>query len=80
MHNEIFVHLLDFPSTSVKETVTCNEDGSYSIFINAKLNQEQQNDAYMHALKHILRLDFESNSSVGRLEAYAHNLYKEKAI
>ncbi len=74
MHNDIFIHVLDFHNTNVKETVTCNEDGSYSIFINAKLNQEQQNDAYIHALKHILRLDFESNCSVDRLEAYAHRL------
>lgn len=77
MHNDIFVYVMDFKSSTIKETVTCNEDGSYSIFINARLNQEQQNDAYMHALKHILRLDFESNSSVDRIEAYAHNLYKK---
>ena len=68
---------MDFKSSTIKETVTCNEDGSYSIFINARLNQEQQNDAYMHALKHILKLDFESNNSVDRLEAYAHGIYKK---
>ena len=70
--NNVYVHIIDFKSTTAKETVTCNDDGSYSIFINARLNQEQQNNAYIHALKHIVRLDFESNTSVDILEAYAH--------
>jgi len=72
--NNIYVHLLDFKTTKSKETVTCNEDGSYSIFINSRLNQEQQTNAYMHALGHIMRLDFECTSSVDTIEAYAHKL------
>lgn len=73
MTEDIFVKIIDFPTTKVAETVTCNEDGSYTIFINAKLNKEQQNNAYIHALGHILRLDFEcKTSNVDVLEAYAH--------
>ena len=70
--NNIYVHILDFKTTKIKETVTCNEDGSYSVFLNAKLTHKQQCDAYMHALGHIMQLDFESSSSAGLLEAYAH--------
>lgn len=75
--NNIYVHVVDFKTTKIKETVTCNEDGSYSIFLNAKLTHKQQSDAYIHALGHITRLDFESSSCVDLLEAYAH---KKNAI
>ena len=75
--NNIYVHVVDFKTTKIKEAVTCNEDGSYSIFLNAKLTHEQQSDAYIHALGHIMRLDFENTSCVDLLEAYAH---KKNAI
>ena len=42
--NEVFVHLIDFKGANAKETVTSNEDGSFSIFINSRLNQEQDSD------------------------------------
>lgn len=44
--------------TAVEEEVHPNEDGSYSIFINARLNWERQMNAYKHALEHIMRDDF----------------------
>lgn len=75
MTEDIFVHVIDFNNTAIAETVTHNDDGSYSIFINSRLSKAKQTDAYMHALKHILHLDFESGSSVDRLEAYAHGLF-----
>lgn len=71
---DINVQIMDLKSTKVKETVTCNEDGSYTIFINSRFNQEQQNNAYIHALGHILRLDFDQKTSADILEACAHNL------
>ncbi len=71
--SDVYVHLIDFPNTSVNEAVTHNDDGSYSIFINAKLNKEKQQNAYAHAMKHIENLDFEKNeTSVNSIEAYAH--------
>ena len=45
-------------SSKVEEQVIFNEDGSYSIFINARLNWERQMKAYKHALEHIMRDDF----------------------
>ena len=74
MLENIFVHYLDMP-TSVKSNVTHNEDGSYSIFINARLSQNQQANAYMHELEHILKDDFNRrHETVDRLEYYAHRL------
>lgn len=72
MTEDIFVYVIDLKSTKVSETVTRNEDGSYSIFLNARMSQEKQCDAYIHALGHILRMDFESESSVDVLENIAH--------
>ena len=74
MLENIFVHYLNMP-TSVKSNVTHNEDGSYSIFINARLSQNQQTNAYMHELEHILKDDFNRrHETVDRLEYYAHRL------
>ena len=74
MLENIFVHYLDMP-TSVKSNVTHNEDGSYSIFINARLSQNQQANAYMHELEHILKDDFNRrHETADRLEYYAHRL------
>lgn len=71
--SDVYVHLIDFPNTTVTEAVTQNEDGSYSIFINAKLSKEKQQYAYAHALRHIDNFDFEKvGQNVSTIEAYAH--------
>lgn len=60
--------LLDIPTN---EAVTVNEDGSYTIFINARLTKEQQTRSYFHAMKHILGEDFEK-MNVQKIEKEAH--------
>lgn len=53
----IGVHFLDM-DLSVDEQVTSNDDGSFSIIINSRLNYERQILAYQHALRHIMENDF----------------------
>lgn len=53
----IGVYFIDMDSR-VEEQVVFNEDGSFSIFINARLNWERQMLAYQHALQHIMKDDF----------------------
>lgn len=60
--------LLDMPTN---EAVTVNKDGSYTIFINARLNREQQIKSYYHAMKHIVGEDFEKEN-VQEIEVLAH--------
>ena len=52
----IGVYFLDM-DTAVEEEVHPNEDGSFSIFINARISQARQMIAYQHALAHIMRDD-----------------------
>ena len=53
----IGVYFMDMPS-HIEEQVIFNEDESYTIFINTKLNCEGQMLAYQHALRHIAEGDF----------------------
>lgn len=53
----IGVHFLDM-ETEIEEQVICNNDGSFTIIINSRLNQERQMQAYQHALLHIANDDF----------------------
>ncbi len=58
MTNQVInVIFQDFPVPG-KEMVIPNDDGSYTVFINSRLNWETQMDAYAHAMKHITGEDF----------------------
>ena len=46
------VQLIDFPSTKIKACITPNEDGTHTIFVNARLSQYQQAKAVRHELDH----------------------------
>jgi len=68
---DVFVELIDFGDTPGDELVTQNEDGSYTILLNARSSFERQQDAYRHARWHIDNLDFEK-SNVQTIESDAH--------
>ncbi|MCI8958173.1 MAG: hypothetical protein HFG62_03485 [Lachnospiraceae bacterium] len=58
LSNELIgVYLLDMDA-AVEEEVHPNEDGSFTIIINSRLNHERQMLAYWHALNHITNDDF----------------------
>lgn len=58
MTKDVNICLMDFPNTKDREMVTENEDGTVSIFINAKLSHDEQLAAYNHAINHINDDDF----------------------
>lgn len=62
--------LIDFPVKG-KEMVVPNDDGSYTILINARLSDAARMAAYEHAMKHILNDDFEK-MDVQDIETEAH--------
>lgn len=70
LFEDIGVHLIDM-DTAIHEQVIKNEDGSFSIFLNARLNYEARMKAYKHALFHIANDDFYKDN-VDDIEAAAH--------
>ena len=71
MTPDVNVCVIDFKDIPGKEMVTENEDGTYTILINARLNYETQLEAFNHAMKHINNNDFEK-TDVQIIEAVAH--------
>lgn len=69
--SEFRVQLIDFPSTKIKACITPNEDGTHTIFVNARLSEDQQAKAVRHELDHFYGddlqkadvKDIENNSS-----------------
>lgn len=58
----------------VGEQITANSDGSYTIFLNARLSHERQLEAYTHALRHIQGNDFEKENA-DQIEVKAHKKF-----
>lgn len=69
---DVNTFLVNF-SAPGKEIVVQNEDGSYTVLINAKLSQDGQLKAYQHALNHINNDDFEK-FDIQSIELKAHEL------
>ena len=65
-----YVYLLPLPGRC-RESVTCNEDGSYTILIRDDLPRSEQLKAYAHAKRHIINMDFEK-TNVQEVEKDAH--------
>ena len=63
-------NLIDFPNKG-REMVVPNEDGSYTILINARLSDAERMAAYEHAMKHIVGNDFEKEN-VQEIESVSH--------
>lgn len=63
---EINTVMVDMP-TKIKGCVHNNSDGSYTVFINAKLSSKIQQETYIHELNHIRRGDFDKRD-VDRIE------------
>lgn len=64
-----YTYLLDLPD-GVNEMVCPCLDG-FTIYINARLDHEHQQQAYRHALRHIERNDFDKED-VGMIETENH--------
>jgi hypothetical protein len=70
---DINTQLIDM-DVLVSEQISKNSDGSYTIFINARLSHERQIEAYAHALRHIQENDFEKENA-DQIEVDAHKKF-----
>jgi len=64
---EYYIRLIDLPA-SVKGMTIQDEEGFFNIYINSKLNFEQQQQTIEHELCHIMRGDFDSVESLEKIE------------
>lgn len=71
MRPDVNVFLYDFHDTKGNEMVCLNEDDSYTILINSRLDRESAIKAYIHALRHIDNDDFDK-TDVQEIEYRAH--------
>ena len=72
MTPDVNIQILNFPGPG-NEMVFPNEDGSFTIMINARLSYEDQVKAYKHAMRHIQEDDFQKRD-VQQIEACAHEM------
>lgn len=79
MTPDVNVVVIDFKTAKGNEMVTCNEDGSYTILINARLSYTGQLKAYEHAMRHIKEEDFQKED-VQSIEYAAHQLDTTDAV
>lgn len=66
--SDYHVRVVPFPVNSVGGMVTPNEDGSFSVYINANLSLQRQKEALKHELDHINDGDFYNGKSIGEIE------------
>lgn len=55
--SNIFVRIIDLPCT-VRGYTALDDEGDYNIYLNARLNNIQQTNAYNHEMTHIKRNDW----------------------
>lgn len=73
MTPDVNIVLLDFHEKPGREMVVENEDGSFTIIVNARLSRQGQIEAYYHAKRHIDNGDFQKEN-VQIIETVAHNI------
>lgn len=56
----------------VRALTNANDDGSYTIIINARLSHEMQKSAVLHELMHIKGNDFDAEIQADLLEKMMH--------
>lgn len=56
----------------IPEQVTLNDDGSYTVFLNARYSYEYLQEAMAHAMGHIRREDHYKDMSADEIEREAH--------
>lgn len=72
-NEDVFVEIIDLGSSTIPETIVKNDDGSYTVFINARFSFERQQESVQHALRHLEHNDFDKDN-VQQIEFEAHQL------
>lgn len=65
------VRIIQFPPGKVREAVTEDANGFATIFLDANLTYENQQERFLHAIRHLANDDF-SGDDVQEIETEAH--------
>ena len=75
---DIFVEVIDFgKDAKAAEMVVKNEDGSFTVFLNARVSHDKQMEALEHGVRHVTNDDF-SKTDVQQIEADAHHIIERR--
>ena len=75
---DIFVEVIDFgKDVRAAEMVVKNEDGSFTVFLNARVSHDKQMEALEHGVRHVTNDDF-SKTDVQQIEADAHRIVQRR--
>ena len=79
MTPEIYQQIKDFGITSCDEYVVPNPDGSYTVMLNARSATNRLEEAYKHAVEHILEGDLDQEElDVNQIEMIRHGIATEE--
>ena len=67
--DNIYVYIVDLPPAVSEMVAPCS--GGYTVYLNAKLSYQDRVNAYIHALEHVERNDWE-NADVQQIEKETH--------
>ena len=68
--SDFFVRLIDFPTCTAGGMVLPNDDGTYSVYLNARTSFDQQRRAYRHEVDHIDSNDLYNGKSIKEVEGF----------
>lgn len=68
---DYFVYVVDFPDCRAGGLVTPNDDGTFSVYLNARLTRDQNVASAAHERRHIAADDFYRAVSVAEAERQA---------
>lgn len=54
---DYFIRLVQFPNRSADAVVVENDDGTYSVYMDSRLDREHHLEGYSHELEHMMRDD-----------------------
>ena len=63
--------MVDFPDCRAGGMVTPNDDGTFSVYLNARLSRGQQLTSAAHECRHIAHDDFYRDEDIAEMERQA---------
>ena len=65
---DYYTRIVPFPTTKVGGLVMPNSDGTFSIYINSRVDEQRQRKALEHELEHIANGDFWNGKDIREME------------